>query len=947
MVEFARKSTRSGDLKKVEIIGPGGEISKKGIKLVKQRFLNLHKLKMQRAIEALTPRQKIFLEILPLLFHVNHPVLPGYISSKTPAGLADYTPSKLSINKAKKISKGFTYSKRAKRIFGIQALFIMGSAGSIAYAKGSDMDFWLCHAPGLSAEKLTLLQKKVHDIERWAATLGLEVHFFLIDAEQFKQGVPIPLSSESSGGTQHHLLLEEFYRTALYVAGRYPVWWLVPPEAENNYQAFVKKLLTQRFIDQQDVIDFGGLEHVPAEEFLGASFWHLYKAIDSPYKSLLKLMLMEAYVDQYPHCYWSASLMKQRVYDGESNANKFDGYLILYDVLEAYFINKNQPERLNLMRYCFYSKLNEIGRSRVKQDWRQEVLSSMLTDWYPLPDYLENSLEHKRWNISQVQQEKERLMHELTHSYRLLMTFANERIDKSKRDTEELMLLGRKLDAAFANRPSKLERSTIKNKRIQHESKVVLKQQVMKNKQPVWVLNRLDNNQEQHFIRQERSLIALLAWGVDYAVLDRKTKIALDPGESHIGLREVTQTLRSVFAFFDSLPKMPAYLDEYRYEPSVSNVMLVINSGVDSMSDFTEKGVNLTSDRSDALSFGSQRRNLIHTVDMMLRNSWNEMIVVKYESANGLIAVLCDIFDTKALGAQQVLPTLMCASYYSARATSVAKRIEALFREIAIVFKQYSNQVSPRFIFQIARSFCLMQVKNGKMTAIESSKKRLLSTLSAPQPVYSPLVFDKRINEKDLLPVLYGNHKEGCTQLYYIQQAGDQVDVYILDEKGSMYFNKQGFINEPLLLQPYKTFIESTVRRRGLLACELDKVALELTFECYRVEKVGQHWSFKKVFVGGGLEKTGMEIRVAYDGHADEFSIHCNDHVFTSIDDRETLYSDVSTMIRQERASVEHSPVYIADIDVPLSELGASRYAQLQTVHYLKYKQRMEEKMGI
>jgi adenylate cyclase class 1 len=58
------------------------------------------------------------------------------------------------------------------------------------------------------------------------------------------------------------------------------------------------------------VIDFGGLENVPAEEFLGASFWHLYKAIDSPYKSLLKLMLMESYVDQYPHSRWSALLMK-------------------------------------------------------------------------------------------------------------------------------------------------------------------------------------------------------------------------------------------------------------------------------------------------------------------------------------------------------------------------------------------------------------------------------------------------------------------------------------------------------------------------------------------------------------------------------------------------------------------------------------------------------------
>lgn len=113
---------------------------------------------------------------------------------------------------------------------------------------------------------------------------------------------------------------------------------------------------------------------MPAEEFLGASFWHFYKAIDSPYKSLLKLMLMESYVDQYPHSRWPALLMKQRVYAGESDVNKLDAYLILYDVLEEYFINRDESERLDLMRYCFYSKLNEHASNSSKQDWRQNVL---------------------------------------------------------------------------------------------------------------------------------------------------------------------------------------------------------------------------------------------------------------------------------------------------------------------------------------------------------------------------------------------------------------------------------------------------------------------------------------------------------------------------------------------------------------------------------------------
>ncbi|ORU92645.1 MAG: adenylate cyclase [Cycloclasticus sp. symbiont of Bathymodiolus heckerae] len=946
MVNSVKQPSQERHLKSVNLVGPDGQISKKDIRLIKQRFLNLHKLKMQRALDAVTPRQKIFLELLPLLFHVNHPVLPGYVSSKTPAGIADYAPSKLSIEKAKKLGKGFVYSKRAKRSFGIESLYLMGSVGSIAYVKGSDMDLWLCHAPNLPGKELKLLEEKASDIEKWAETLGLEVHFFLMNAEQFKHGAATPLSVESSGSTQHHLLLEEFYRTALYVAGRYPVWWLVPPEEESNYQAFVDNLVTQRFIDQHDVIDFGGLENVPAEEFLGASFWHLYKAIDSPYKSLLKLMLMESYVDQYLESHWAALQMKQRVYAGESDANKLDAYLILYDVLEAYFVKKNEPERLNLMRYCFYSKLNE-HRNGAKHDWRQEVFTDMLKQWLPLPDYLENALEHKEWDISQVQQEKERLTNELTHNYRLLMRFAKERIDKSKRDSEELTLLGRKLNAAFEKRPSKLERSTIKNTRVRKESKVILKQHVAQNGQVSWLLNRLDTNNQEQFIRQAHGLIGLLAWCVDYGVLGDKTKIALDPGASQINSREVAQTLRSVALFFSTLPKKPADLDAYRYKPVVTNVMLVINSGIDSMSDFTDKGINLTSERSDALSFGSQRRNLIQSVDMMFRNSWNEIVVGKYDGMGGLMACLCEIFDHKTLGERQELPTLVCSSYNSPRAMSVSKRIQMLFKEIAAVFKRYSQKMSPRLVIQSARSFCIMQVKDRKMTSLVVTQKQLLAELSKPQSVFSPIKFDNFIDQRELLPVICGHHKVGLIQLYYTQLNDAVAQVYILDEKGSLFFKEHPFLSEESLLQSYKELLESIMHRRRLAAYEQDDMGFDLEMECYRIEKIRQNWGLKKVNVSEKSKNAGMNVRVAYDGQTKEFHVYCNEQTFSSLDYGKELYNEASAYIRKERKGEGDYPAYITDIDVTNEELGVTAGTSLQTIHYLNYKQEVERKLNV
>lgn len=946
MVGSVKKPVQGRHLKCISLVGPNGDISKKDLKVVKQRFLNLHKLKMQRAIDAVTPRQKIFLELLPLLFHVNHPVLPGYVSSETPAGIADYSPDKLSIDKAKKLGKGFVYSKRAKRAFGIESIFLMGSVGSIAYVKDSDMDLWLCYAPTLSTSALALLQEKASSIEKWATTLGLEVHFFLMNAEKFKQGEATPLSSESSGSTQHHLLLEEFYRTALYVAGRYPVWWLVPPTEENNYQVFVDNLLKQRFIDQHDVIDFGGLEKVPAEEFLGASFWHLYKAIDSPYKSLLKLMLMESYVDQYPSSHWAALLMKERVYAGESDANKLDAYLILYDVLEAYFIGRDEPERLNLMRYCFFSKLNEHARIAATPDWRQRVFSDMLAKCQPLPDYIKHSLDNKGWNISQAQQEKQRLTHELTYSYRLLVKFAKQRVEKLRRDNEEFLLLGRKLNATFEKRPSKLERSTIKHTLLQPETKVVLTQ-VVKNTQTSWLLNRLGEGRDEQFIRQAPSLIGLLAWSVDNGVVGSRTKVALNPGASQISSREVAQTLHSIQSFFDALPKKPVHLKAYCHESVVTDALLVINSGLDSMSSFTEKGVNLTSERSDALSFGSQRRNLVYTVDMLLRNSWNEVIIGKYESATGLMNCFCDIFDHKTLGPAQVLPRLVSASYNSPRAMSVAKRIQALFKEVAIVFRQYAHGVSPRFVIQLARSFYIMQVNDGKMTATGVAENHLFEELARPQPVFSPVYFDNKIDPKGLLPVIYRHHKAGHTNLYYSQLGDNKAQVYILDENGSMFFDEQTFVYETSLLQSYRVLIDSVFHRRGLGAEQLSSTAFDAEIMCYKLEKIGQHWGHKHVFVSDKVEPDMINVRVVYDEQTKGTYIYCNDQVFSSLEQGDQLYSSVSRFIVQARKSAEKYPIYITDIDVPYYELGASSDDALQMVHYLNYKQRIEKKLNV
>ena len=115
---------------------------RKELKKIIRRFNALHKQRLKRLETDLLQVQKDFLTLLPLLLHINHPTLPGFISNDVPAGLADYHPDRKSLLIAKKFGRSFEYKRRALRTIPILGLYLMGSIGTVGQTAESDLDFW-------------------------------------------------------------------------------------------------------------------------------------------------------------------------------------------------------------------------------------------------------------------------------------------------------------------------------------------------------------------------------------------------------------------------------------------------------------------------------------------------------------------------------------------------------------------------------------------------------------------------------------------------------------------------------------------------------------------------------------------------------------------------------------------------------------------------------------
>ncbi len=923
------------------------------VRAVRKRFLAINRERLRRTEEALRWRTRDFLELLPLLFHINHAMLPGFVSKQTPAGISDWSPTKKNVDAGKRIVKSFDYKKRALRTFDIHSLFLMGSVGTIAHSEKSDFDVWVCHSPKLSEEQLEHLAAKCKEIEEWGESVGLEVHFFLMNAEKFRSGEVVELSSESSGSTQHHLLLEEFYRTGLLVAGRYPVWWLVPPDEEANYTEYVARLIKQRFIPENEVIDFGGLSEIPAEEYFGAALWQVYKGIDSPYKSVLKMLLMEAYAAEYPKSDLLSIRFKRAIYAGITDLDSLDPYTILVEKLQQYLSQNNAHERLDLMRRCFYFKVDiALSRqSRMDQNWRWERMHELTSLWKWPEGYIEYLDDRKSWNVHQVLKERRVLVDEITHSYMSLSKFARAHSGLARIEQKDLNVLGRKLYAAFERKAGKIE---IINRGISNnivESHLTIIQGRGKEVEESWTLypGAVEGHEPGGGLKRARSIVEVLAWCHFNRIIGHRTIISLLLNEGILSLKETRSILATLqFLFADG--ELPVTeIESFMQPPVIETGCIFANVGLDPMAKHTRRGTDLVSDQSDIMNYSGFSLNLAISFDLLVVTSWNEVITYKYTGIEGLLDCLSQYLHWNATGEAVDPPPLKAFSFSSSHSRAIARRIEELFKDVAAVFFNVSGQGGARYIVQVEKSYYLLESDNGAFNYTKQpTYESLLETLGQPQDVFRPIKVDRNALLSTPLPTILAKNRTGFIQMFYYS-LGDEVDIFVLDENGSLFHQRIPYFEDEALVNHYSRFFDAVLNRQSFLFQDENASLMLDALEIYKVRKGRKkNYRFERQAPNVDRPMRYFNVQVIGDlvNQNATFTVYCNDEEFSSLDHGKVLFKEVARYVLRQRDSGQRYPIYITDVDLSPTLLGARRTDKVQAIDYLKYKKRIEEKLN-
>ncbi len=618
------------------------------IETLKQRLDAINQLRVDRALAVMGPAFQRVYGLLPTLLHYHHPLMPGYLDGNVPHGISFFSPDEhqqrwLDDLEAK---SGAVCALPPKGEMPITGVYSMGSTSSVGQSNISDLDIWVCHQSWLDNEERLCLQKKCALLQKWCVSMGVEVSFFLIDENRFRHNESGSLGAEDCGSTQHILLLDEFYRTAVRMAGKRILWNMVPGEEEAHYDDYVMTLYAQGVLTPNEWLDLGGLGTLSAEEYFGASLWQLYKSIDSPYKAVLKTLLLEAYSWEYPNTQLLAMDIKQRLHEGEIVSFGLDPYCMMLERVTRYLTGIGDTARLDLVRRCFYLKVCEklsCEDNPHRASWRREILSQLVKAWGWDTARLEVLDGRADWKIERVREAHNELLDAMMQSYRNLIRFARRNNLSVSASPQDIGVLTRKLYAAFEALPGKV---TLINPQISPDLSephltFIHVPEGRANRSGWYLYNQapaMSSIISHQPLEYNRYLNKLVAWAWFNGLLTAKTHLHIK-GNEICDLARLQALVDDVSHHFPL--RVPAPTPKALYSPcEIRHLAIIVNLEYDPTSAFGNQVVHFDFRKLDVFSFGQQQQCLVGSIDLLYRNSWNEVRTLHFNGEQAMTDAL-------------------------------------------------------------------------------------------------------------------------------------------------------------------------------------------------------------------------------------------------------------------------------------------------------------------
>lgn len=592
----------------------------------RDNFLRFNQTKFER-FQQLVPNLNMrrILNSLPFLLSINSPKLVGFVEGECALGVVnpyfDDDTRRFITGKF----PGVNADIQPGDMF-VQMIAVIGSVGTIAYNKKSDFDYWICVDPSeVTPEKYERFRKKVVLIQKWMeAETGVSIHLFVNDVRNLRRNIFDEDEDEAFGSVMGGLLKDEFFRSSIITSGKVPFWWVVPVTAKDSDYAALWQTLSD---DERRnyFVDIGNLYRISREDFLGAALFQMVKSLGNPFKSILKLGVLNKYLFDRQDAPLISQKIKHFVQQGSITNTILDSYLMMFrEVFEYYSKSGAEASFLRVLQMNLYLKISPqltkyaAMKTRSGMPYRVEEMFRYVKQWQWDMKTIRELDNFDNWDFNRVMKFWDQVQRFMLVSYQKISTeFPN--IDIRKRISEsDFKLLQRKIRSHYLRSDDKIEQF-ITFKETASESLLTIEPVVEGIRSVGWRLYKKvvyeAGTSDTILIRTEPSLIGLAAWTVINRIYDpRYSRINIDTGYQRVSKNISVDFMNSLAEFFTE--ERMKQKNKYILKEVFSTLNFIV------------------------FDFNLEPSDTIRTIHHIWHTSWGESFIREYPADSGIGSVL-------------------------------------------------------------------------------------------------------------------------------------------------------------------------------------------------------------------------------------------------------------------------------------------------------------------
>jgi len=589
------------------------------IKKQKRIFLEYNKRRIEIAMESFRPEQADLFELIPLLIHTGENLLlyDGY-AADLPEGIDKYVPARTALKKVRKYFPKERLPSILRKKGDIQALFTIGSVGTVSQSKDSDIDYWVCiDADALGEKKISQLRIKLEAISTWALKIfRTKVKFFIVDKEKARQNDFGSSDKESSGSAQGKLLKEELYRTMIFIAGRLPLWWLLPANINDRLYEYMNELAS---LLEEEFIDLGNVDNIPLGEYFGASIWQILKGLTSPYKSVMKMALLEKYTAKGENYQLLCDKLQTNYNRGSRDLRETDPYILLLEEVLGYYQERGDEQSLVKIQTSFYAKLGIRSLYDLK-DMVSIDKRGLIFDYMDRWNWDEKKIRYldpsQEWSFRRLVEQGTDINKYMIKTYRRI-TSGLGKVKDSIISPTDLTIFGRIIASRFTQKKGKVDRLIIASPGEKTFKKLFIKYEGQETG-ITWKLIQLlevpRKERREETLKITRRIEFLAAWMINNGFFSTETSVNLYPNPSSVSIQDVQDLLKELARFFPKEWIEDIYLKDLLDNTYVRRLLVILNFNRD------------------------RREKRIFEYTAIYDNSWGERFCQTFFSREGLFS---------------------------------------------------------------------------------------------------------------------------------------------------------------------------------------------------------------------------------------------------------------------------------------------------------------------